>query len=167
MSDIISFHEGFDAALQVLRTHRAILVLDQVGCIVAINRSYLRLTGFERQDLIGRPVWLLLDHAERCAGRLGDLLDLPPCGAAHLPELAHVTKSGRRFRVDARVIPLDDGTGQARLRMVLAKPEDSGGIVELAHVQNPGRRVPVPSPVRADVTATSGRGACHLRLVTH
>ena len=134
MSDFLLLTKGLDRAMQSLQTHRAVLALDSVGRIAAINQCYLRLTGFRRDELIGRPVWLLLDLGERCAGRLSALLDLPETGEAHVAELAHVTKSGRRFRVDARVFSIRDEDDDACLSVILARPEDAGGLIDMRHV---------------------------------
>lgn len=131
MSDFLFAAEGLERAMASLATHRAVLALDQVGRIVAINQCYLRLTGFQRDELIGRPVWMLLDLGERCAGRLSTLLDLPENGEAHLPELAHRSKAGRRFRVDARIFAVRDEQDQSCLSMVFARAEDAGGLIDL------------------------------------
>jgi PAS domain S-box-containing protein len=139
--------DGLERAMASLQTHRAVLALDGVGRIVAINQCYLRLTGFRRDELIGRPVWVLLDLGERCAGRLSALLDLPENGEAHLPELAHVTKAGRRFRVDARVFAVPDGDGQSGLSMVFARAEDSGGLIELRQFREQPPVVASPAAV--------------------
>ena len=56
MSDFLNLARGLDRAMQSLRTHRAVLALDSVGRIVAINEFYRRLTGFSRDALIGRPM---------------------------------------------------------------------------------------------------------------
>ena len=161
MSDSLSSICGPDAVLPSVETHRAVLVLDPVGRITAINRSYLRLTGYQRAELIGRPVWQLLDLAERCAGRLGNLLDLPEGGERHIPELAHVSKNGRRFRVDARVFTISDQAGGAGLRLLFARPEDSGEVISLAGLVRrsywPAADACPPRPIRAG----------SLRLVKH
>ncbi|MTH78684.1 PAS domain S-box protein [Paracoccus aestuariivivens] len=133
MTEDKSLDCGMDAILPAVDTHRAILALDGVGRIVAINQSYLRLTGYDRHELINRPVWKLLDLAERCAGRLSHLLDLPEGRDNHLPELAHVSKCGRRYRVDARVFVIAGSDGRANLRMVFARPEETGGVISLGN----------------------------------
>lgn len=134
MSDSMSLTSGPDIVMPPMETHRAVLVLDPAGRIVAINRSYLHLTGYQREELIDRPVWKLLDLAERCAGRLGNLLDLHEGVSRHVPELAHVSKCGRRFRVDARVFTIAEQAGGAGLRMLFARPEEGGEVISLAAI---------------------------------
>lgn len=148
MSDFLNLARGLDRAMQSLRTHRAVLALDSVGRIVAINEFYRRLTGFSRDALIGCPVWVLLDLGERCAGRLGALLDLAEGGEAHIPELAHMTRSGRRYRVDAKVFAVCDPQGARTLSMVFARPEDSGGLIDMRHVFG-GSVLPEPTAMPA------------------
>lgn len=145
MSDYLFAADGLERAMASLHTHRAVLALDSVGRIVAINQCYLRLTGFQRGELIGRPVWVLLDLGERCAGRLSALLDLPEQGEAHLPELAHVSKAGRRFRVDARVFAVPDQDGASNLSMVFARAEDAGGLIDLRQFRPQPSDTPEPA----------------------
>lgn len=151
MSDYLFAADGIERAMASLQTHRAVLALDSVGRIVAINQCYLRLTGFQRAELIGRPVWVLLDLGERCAGRLSTLLDLPEQGEAHVPELAHVSKVGRRFRVDARVFAVRDQDGASNLSMIFARAEETGGLIDLRQFR------PQP-PVEADPAAVPQTG---------
>lgn len=164
MSDDLFAADGLERAMASLQTHRAVLALDPVGRIVAINQCYLRLTGFRREELIGRPVWVLLDLGERCAGRLSALLDLPDRGGAHLPELAHVSKAGRRFRVDARVFAVPDQDGVSSLRMVFARAEDAGGLIDLRQFRPQPSDAPEPAvvpPVGLQLPAARGRRCEH------
>lgn len=133
MSDCLLLTKGLDRAMPALETHRAVLALDPVGRILAVNQSYLRLTGFSRDELVGQPVWVLFDLGERCAGRMNDLLTLPQGDEAHLPELAHVSKSGRRFRVDARVFGIRDDNDDACLTLLFARSEEAGGLIDMRH----------------------------------
>lgn len=133
MSDFQLTTQDLDRAMASLTTHRAVLALDSRGRIAAINQCYLRLTGFQRAEVIGSPIWMLLDLPERCAGRLSKFLDLPEAGEAHLPDLAHLSKHGRRFRVDARIFGVQDEVGQACLSMIFARPEEGGDLIDLRH----------------------------------
>lgn len=159
MSEILFAAEGLERAMGSLQTHRAVLALDQVGRIVAINQCYLRLTGFQRDELIGRPVWVLLDLGERCAGRLSALLDLPEDGEAHLPELAHVSKAGRRFRVDARIFAVRDEEDQSCLSMVFARAEDAGGLIDLRDFLDQPGSAPAPAPEPQAVLRLPAQGS--------
>lgn len=135
MSDFpLPLTQGLERALAVLATHRAVLALDSQGRIVAINQCYLRLTGFQRQELIDRPIWMLLDLPERCAGRLSKFLDLPQDGQTHLPDLAHLSKHGLRFRVDARIFNMQGEDGQTCFSVIFARPEEGGDLIDLRHL---------------------------------
>lgn len=134
MSDFMLMTQGLDRAMASLPTHRAVLALDSQGRIVAINQCYLRLTGFQRDELVGRPIWMLLDLPERCAGRLSKFLDLPEDGEAHLPDLAHLSKHGRRFRVDAKIFSVQDEAGDTCLSVIFARPEEGGDLIDLRHL---------------------------------
>lgn len=162
MSDDLLMTRGLDHAMQALSTHKAVLALDSVGRIMAINQCYLRLTGFSRDELIGRPVWVLLDLVERCAGRMSDLLDLPEDGEAHLPEMAHLSKSGRRYRVDARVFCIRDETDAKCLTMVFARPEEVGGLIDMRQYLDAGGMddtVPLPKQSPGNARARHPRRA--------
>lgn len=169
MSDTFPPTCGLDAVLPSFETHRAVLALDSVGHIVAINQSYLSVTGYRRPELIGRPIWMLLDLAERCAGRLSVLLDLPPGAILHLPDLAHRSRTGRRFRVDARAYAIAGDGGGTGLRMVFARPEDQmGAIVDLTDFQH--RRALSPGlddAARLITRPEMADSARHLRIVKH
>lgn len=133
MFDCLLMTKGLDRAMSALETHRAVLALDAVRRILAINDCYLRLTGHRREALIDQPVWMLFDLGERCAGRMNDLLSLPVTDEAHLPELAHVSQSGRRFRVDARVFGIRDDQDKGCLTMLFARSEETGGLIDMRH----------------------------------
>lgn len=148
MSDILPLTRGLDRAMEMLETHRAVLALDQLGRIAAINQCYLRVTGFAREELVGAPVWRLFDLAERCAGRLGDLMELPADAILHLPDLAHRSRAGRRFRMDARLLGLRDGDGRPSLGLVFARPEEGGGLIDMRHLFGQTRRAD-PDAVQA------------------
>ncbi|MFT4014263.1 MAG: PAS domain-containing protein [Paracoccus sp. (in: a-proteobacteria)] len=144
MSDHLLMAQGLERAMTSLQTHRAVLALDSVGRIAAINQCYLRLTAFRREELVGRPIWMLLDLPERCAGRLSQFLDLPETGEAHLADLAHVTKFGRRFRVDARIFSLRDPEGQPGVSVLFARPEEGGDLIDIRPIlQKMSDRPPV------------------------
>ena len=76
------------------------------------------------------------------------LLDLAEGGEAHIPELAHMTRSGRRYRVDAKVFAVCDPQGARTLSMVFARPEDSGGLIDMRHVFG-GSVLPEPTAMPA------------------
>ncbi|SMO61292.1 PAS domain-containing protein [Paracoccus laeviglucosivorans] len=133
MFDQLLMTKGLDRAMRALHTHRAVLALDATGRILAINQCYLRLTGYVRDELLDQPVWVLFGLGERCAGRMNDLLAIPAQQGAHLPELAHISKSGRHFRVDARIFGINDERGGRALTLLFARPEEAGRLIDLRH----------------------------------
>ena len=76
MSDIQLLRHDLEWAMQAIRTHDAVLILDLAGNIVAANQSYLRLCGYQRDEivvLVGRD-HPLLGHF-RIAGGIEDHAD--------------------------------------------------------------------------------------------
>ena len=128
MSDIQLLQHDMEWAMRAIRTHRAVLILDLAGRIVAVNQSCLRMCGYRRDELIGRPVMVLLDASEKLPGRLGSLLDASHGQEHRLHDLCQVSKAGRRFRVDARICPIRDDRGELCLNVLFlreAVDEDS------------------------------------------
>lgn len=114
-------HHDVDWAMCAIRTHGAVLILDLVGRIVAVNQTCLRMCGYRRDELIGRSVLILLDPLERGANRLGHMLDTPDGAETRIASLAQVTKAGRRFRADARICPIRDDEGQVCLNVLFLR----------------------------------------------
>ena len=48
MSNIQLLQHDLEWAMRAIRTHRAVLILDLVGRIVAVNQSCLRMCGYRR-----------------------------------------------------------------------------------------------------------------------
>ncbi|RDW12772.1 PAS domain-containing protein [Paracoccus thiocyanatus] len=121
MTQIQRLHHDLEWAAQAMGSHRAVLVLDLAGHIVAVNDSYLGMCGYRRRELIGRPVAMLLDPSEKGPGQLSRMLDAPDGGPALLHGLVQLAKSGRRFRADGRICPVRDGEGQICLNVVFLR----------------------------------------------
>lgn len=133
MSDVQLLRHDMEWAMRAIRTHRAVLILDLVGRIVAVNQSCLRMCGYRRDELLGRPVMVLLDASEKLPGRLGSMIDARHGQEHRLHDLCQVSKAGRRFRVDARICPIRDDRGELCLNVLfLRKSSDEEGA--LAHV---------------------------------
>ena len=60
MSDQNFIHPDLEQAMRALETQQAVLALDVDGEIIAVNQRYLDMSGYRREDLIGRPFSLLL-----------------------------------------------------------------------------------------------------------
>ncbi|MDK8871700.1 PAS domain-containing protein [Paracoccus sp. SSJ] len=121
MTEIQRLHHDLEWAMRAMGTHRAVLILDLAGHIVAVNQSYLGMCGYRREELIGRPVAILLDPSEKGPNRLWRMLETPGGCDLRLPGLAQVAKSGRRFRADARLCPIHDDDGHICLNVLFLR----------------------------------------------
>lgn len=120
MSQVQRLNHDVEWAMRAIHTHRAVLILDPAGRIMAANQSCLGMCGYQRDELIGRSVVMLLDHAEKAPDRLRDMLQ-GSAAEARIHGLAQVAKSGRRFRVDARICPIRDEDGQICLNVLFLR----------------------------------------------
>lgn len=121
MSKVQRLHHDVEWAMQSISTHRAVLILDLAGRMLAANDPCLGLCGYRRDELIGRPVVMLLDDAEKAPDRLQQMLQGSAMGEVRIHGLAQIAKSGRRFRVDARICPIRDQDGQVCLNVLLLR----------------------------------------------
>lgn len=121
MTDIQRLDHDLEWAMRAMGTHRAVLVLDLGGHIVAVNQTCLGMCGYRREELIGRPVVILLDPSEKAPDRLRQVLEAPGGRESRIHGLAQLTKSGRRFRVDARICPIRDDVGQVCLNVLFLR----------------------------------------------
>jgi two-component system cell cycle sensor histidine kinase/response regulator CckA len=100
----VSCQELFEQAMDM------IAVLDREGCFVEINRAGLRRLGYERDELVGRPMTLILAPEEReaAAGRLARKVD--GLETAALYESVLLARDGRRVptEVSSQVIVRDE-----------------------------------------------------------
>ena len=152
MSDVQLLRHDMEWAMRAIRTHRAVLILDLVGRIVAVNQSCLRMCGYRRDELLGRPVMVLLDASEKLPGRLGSMIDARHGQEHRLHDLCQVSKAGRRFRVDARICPIRDDRGELCLNVLfLRESSDEDGALDgvapqLARTEGDLIRLPGRSP---------------------
>lgn len=155
VSSIQRLHHDFDWAMRAIRTHRAVLVLDLAGYIIAVNRHCLQMCGYRREELVGLPVVILLDPSEKGPNRLCRILEAPDGQEVQLHDLAQVTKAGRRFRVDARLCPVQDANGQVCLNVLFLR--------ETAGDQGPLRAGLLPDAPSAQVIRLPERETSWLR----
>lgn len=98
----------------------AVVIIDVRGDIVLVNAQTEALFGYQRDELVGKPVEILLPQRYRDAhvGHRADFLARPqtrPMGAGL--ELFGLRKDGREFPVDISLAPLETEDG---LRLVAA-----------------------------------------------
>ena len=152
MADIQLLRHDMDWAMQAIRTHRAVLILDLAGRIVAANQLCLRLCGYRRDELLGRSVVILLDPSEKAPTRLGSLLDVGDGQEHRIDGMCQISKAGRRYRVDARICPIRDDQGEVRLNVLfLRESSDEDGALDgvapqLARTEGDLIRLPGRSP---------------------
>lgn len=171
MSDIQLLRHDLEWAMQAIRTHDAVLILDLAGNIVAANQSYLRLCGYQRDEIVGRPVGILLDRFERCPERLGRMLDVSAGCDHQIHGLGQISKAGRHFRVDARICPIRDDQDDICLNVLFMSEtvEEEGPLRAIAPklpasgaeiIQLPASR---PVPALADWALAAGYGGVTFR----
>ena len=152
MADIQLLRHDMDWAMQAIRTHRAVLIIDLAGRIVAANQLCLRLCGYRRDELLGRSVVILLDPSEKAPTRLGSLLDVGDGQEHRIDGMCQISKAGRRYRVDARICPIRDDQGEVCLNVLfLRESSDEDGALDgvapqLARTEGDLIRLPGRSP---------------------
>ncbi len=157
MSDVQMLQHDLDWAMRAIRTHRAVLILDLAGRIVAVNQSCLRMCGYRRDEIVGRPVMVLLDASEKMPDRLANMLGIAGGHEQRIHGLCQVSKAGRRFRVDARICPIRDEQGELCLNVLFLREsvEDAGPLHTVAPqlvgagaqvIRLPGRDAESPLP---------------------
>lgn len=171
MARVQRLHHDLDWAMRAVRTHRAVLVLDLAGQIVAVNQCYLQLCGYRREELVGHSVLLVLDHQEKTPGRLCRILEAGDGDGARILDLAQVTKAGRRFRTDAQLCPIRDDQGQVCLNVLFLQDSTAGEgplrasvpALEQAKgqiIQLPGRYPGLACPGAGGVPWRGGAASC-------
>lgn len=118
-------HEA-EGVMRIAGTHRAVLILDLAGRIMAVNRHCLIMCGYRRDELIGQPLQLLLDPTEKSPGRVGVMLDACAGKELSVRGLGQVSRLGRRFRVDARLCPIRDAQGTICLNAIFMQEWTAG-----------------------------------------
>lgn len=113
---VVSFEETFDAAPV------GMLVVDERGAIVFVNRQLERLFGYDRSALLGRPVELLIDGVDggRHQALRTQYLNAPvarPMGAGR--DLYGRHADGRRIPVEIGLTPLQSGASHCVLASVV------------------------------------------------
>ncbi|WP_323008910.1 PAS domain-containing protein [Paracoccus sp. (in: a-proteobacteria)] len=159
MTEIHRLHHDLEWAMRAMDTHRAVLILDLAGHIVAVNHRYLAMCGYQRAELIGRPVAVLLDPSERGPNRLWRMLAAEDGREARLHDLAQIAKSGRRFCADARICQILDDKGRVCLNVLfLREAAEGAGLPPLEMPQAAGMAQVIRLPARAAGSQLSRRG---------
>ena len=169
MANIQLLRHDMEWAMQAIRTHRAVLILDLAGRIVAANQQCLRLCGYRRDELLGRSVVMLLDSSEKVPTRLGSLLDVGDGQEHRIDGMCQVSKAGRRFRVDARICPIRDDRNEVRFNVLFLREsieEDGSQIAFAPHLlSQTGQVIKLPLADRrpSQWACPAGYGAVYAR----
>ncbi|MGI9303271.1 MAG: PAS domain S-box protein [Gammaproteobacteria bacterium] len=127
ISDVKAAQDRFRALLE--SAPDGIVVVDSSGTILSANAQTVRLFGYTREELIGRPVEMLMPTRFRAnhPAHIGAFFREPevrPMGQATV--LLGLTKSGREFPVEISLSPIqtDEGTvSTAAIRDVTERVE--------------------------------------------
>lgn len=94
---------------RALDTASIVAVVDTKGCITDVNDRFCALSGYSRQELIGRPHELLASHGDPGAAPQG-LWSTIASGAIWHGEIRGRAAGGRIFWADTTIVPfLSDG----------------------------------------------------------
>lgn len=98
------------------------LLVDSAGRIALVNSEVERLFGYPREELIGRPVEMLLPqrHRERHVGYRSQYFESPRFGVmSEGPEVFGLRKDGREIPVDIRLSHMHTDDGAFALATVI------------------------------------------------
>ena len=118
--------------------------------IVAVNNSFLQLTGYSAQEVLGRNCRLL--SRNKSDALLGSIIGAGVC--RHQPaamEVLNYTKAGRPFRNAVMIAPLYDEEGL--LRYFLGSQVEITGLSETYTMSVPDKRLEILSPRQRQVTS--------------
>jgi diguanylate cyclase (GGDEF)-like protein/PAS domain S-box-containing protein len=144
------FREALDAA------PGAIVVVNEAGAITVVNRAAAAMFGYERDELLGRPVELLVPQPVRTRHRSERQAFQAGAGARPMGlkrDLAAVRRDGTRFPVEIGLSPLETQYGSFVLAAVMDLTERKRALEELA-IQ--ARALTVANTRLADLAVTDG-----------
>jgi methyl-accepting chemotaxis protein len=123
---------GRDPVIEALHHMQAIVELDSGGDVVEANDTFLRLLGYARAEVLGRPYRAFVDAAHAAsreyANAFSDLLEgkaIPPS------ETAHTTKSGKEVWLLVSYVPVQGDRGRVD-RIVVSGPDVTAARAKLS-----------------------------------
>ena len=96
------------SVLAAVDRHVAIACTDEAGRITFANRTFCRVSGYTREELMGQD-HRLLDSGHHPREQLVELCRTLERGETWSGEIKHRAKDGRHYWVAATLIPLDGG----------------------------------------------------------
>jgi len=100
-----------DSLLRVIQQHAIVATADPQGRITDANDAYCRISGYRRDELIGRP-HLLVDTGLDTDEFRRVIAPLLRAGQAWRGELCNRAKDGTPYWVDAAIAPFFDASGR-------------------------------------------------------
>jgi methyl-accepting chemotaxis protein len=103
---------ALQAQVTAINQSLAVVEYSLDGTILDANENYLSLMGYTRDELLGKPIEMLLDAAQRSSGGSNGNLERLRRGE-HIAALQkRVAKGGRQLWVQASVNPIKDAAGK-------------------------------------------------------
>lgn len=108
-----SLRDNEQLALVANGTNSGVLIADRAGCILWVNASYLRMTGFDRTDIEGRfPPDILARFGG--IGAMKILAESAADGEARIVETISLTRQGTQYWASIEARPIRDTRGAIR-----------------------------------------------------
>ena len=96
----------------VASTHDAIVMLDRAGVASWVNRSFIELTGYTAEEIVGRRPGDLISGPETSRERVAEIRRAIAMGEPLTTELINHRKDGSPFRTDVALTPLVNEDGK-------------------------------------------------------
>ena len=121
-----------EQALDQARTYQRALdsaaliaMIDRQGRFVDANEPFCRLSGFDREELVGRH-YTSLQTSEAPRALSWEILRTLRRGAVWRGELCEVSKTGQRYWADTSIVPLHDRSGRIA-RFLIVRTDITAG----------------------------------------
>jgi PAS domain S-box-containing protein len=108
-SEAVSSASPLEDALREL-SNVGVFRADATGCCTSVNEHWCRITGFEREDVLGRS-WVDVMASEDSRSR-GELWQALQAGLFHRRTRPHRRPDGREVWIETQTLPEVDGEGQ-------------------------------------------------------
>ena len=99
-------------AMIASRTNNAVLITDTTGHTQWINDAFTRITGYTREEIIGRKPGSLLQGPASDPAVIARMSQAIRCGAPFTAELINYTRGGEAYWVEIEGQPLRDAQGE-------------------------------------------------------
>ena len=104
-------HPDLTQAMTAIEAVQSVICFTAEGIITAVNDNYLRLSGYERAELIGQPLSRMIDPRDMQSATQADFWSQIRAGIPQKGEYRRITKSGEPFWIAAVCTPIRDERG--------------------------------------------------------